>query len=89
MGLGGSIALIAIGLILALAVNINIAGLDVHLIGWILAAVGVLGLVHLLRDLGPRRRAATTVQRAGVRRPARRLRRGAAHLRRPPLIDPL
>ena len=38
MGLGGSIALIAIGLILALAVNINIAGLDVHLIGFILAA---------------------------------------------------
>jgi Domain of unknown function (DUF6458) len=65
MGLGGSIALIAIGLILALAVNVNIAGLDVHLIGWILAAVGVLGLVIYFAIWAPRRRAATTVQRQG------------------------
>ena len=66
MGLGGSIALIAIGLILAFAVNFTIAGLDVHLIGWILAAVGVLGLVLWFMVWAPRRRAvSTTVRRDG------------------------
>jgi hypothetical protein len=45
MRIGSSIGLIAIGLILALAVNIDIEGLDVQLIGWILAVVGVIGLI--------------------------------------------
>jgi Domain of unknown function (DUF6458) len=42
---GGSIFLIAVGLILALAVNISVSGVDLQLVGWILAAVGALGLV--------------------------------------------
>jgi hypothetical protein len=45
MRIGSSIALIAVGLILALAVNIDIEGLDLDLIGWILAVVGVIGLI--------------------------------------------
>ena len=45
MRIGSSIALIAIGLVLALAVNFDIDGLDLQQIGWILAAVGVVGLV--------------------------------------------
>jgi len=45
MRIGSSIGLIAIGLILALAVDIDIEGLDVQLIGWILAVVGVIGLI--------------------------------------------
>ena len=45
MRIGSSIALIAVGLILALAVNIDIDGLDLQQIGWILAIVGVIGLV--------------------------------------------
>ena len=45
MRIGSSIALIAVGLILALAVNIDVDGLDLDLIGWILAAVGVVGLL--------------------------------------------
>lgn len=57
MGLGGAIALIAIGLILAFAVNVSIAGLDVHLIGLILAGVGVLWLVIYFVVWAPRRRA--------------------------------
>ncbi|HWM57274.1 MAG TPA: DUF6458 family protein [Pseudonocardia sp.] len=44
MRIGSSIALIAVGLILALAVNLDIDGLDVQQIGWILAIVGVIGL---------------------------------------------
>jgi len=45
MRIGSSIGLIAVGLILALAVNIPIKGLDLHQIGWILVFVGVVGLV--------------------------------------------
>ncbi|GAA2554695.1 DUF6458 family protein [Pseudonocardia hydrocarbonoxydans] len=48
MRIGSSIGLIAIGLILALAVNIDVEGLDLDLIGWILAAVGVVGLLASL-----------------------------------------
>lgn len=63
MGLGGSIALIAVGLILAFAVNIRIAGLDVELIGLILTGVGILGLVLWFLVWAPRRRATTTTVR--------------------------
>ena len=45
MRIGSSIALIAVGLILALAVNIDVEGLDLDLSGWILAAVDVVGLL--------------------------------------------
>lgn len=45
MRIGSSIALIAVGLILALAVNLDVDGLNLDLIGWILAAVGVVGLL--------------------------------------------
>jgi hypothetical protein len=45
MRFGGSIFLIAVGLILALAVNVSISGVDLQLVGWILALVGVLGLL--------------------------------------------
>jgi Domain of unknown function (DUF6458) len=44
MSFGASIFLIAIGLIMALAVNISVSGVDLQLVGWILTAVGVLGL---------------------------------------------
>jgi hypothetical protein len=44
MRIGSSIALIAVGLILALAVNLDISGIDIQQIGWILAIVGVIGL---------------------------------------------
>jgi membrane protein implicated in regulation of membrane protease activity len=45
MRLGGSIFLIAVGLILALAVNVSVSGVDLQLVGWILAGVGALGLL--------------------------------------------
>jgi hypothetical protein len=71
MGLGGSIALIAIGLILAFAVDVNIAGLDERLIGLILAGAGVLGLVLYLVVWAPRRRSAMSsrVRREGALAP--------------------
>jgi hypothetical protein len=45
MRIGSSIGMIAVGLILALAVRIEVAGIDLRLVGWILAVVGLLGLV--------------------------------------------
>ena len=45
MGIGASLFLIAVGAILAWAVEIEVAGLDLETIGVILLVVGVIGLV--------------------------------------------
>jgi hypothetical protein len=45
VGIGVSIFLIALGAILAFAVSAEVQGLDVQTVGWILLAVGVVGLV--------------------------------------------
>jgi Flp pilus assembly protein protease CpaA len=45
MGIGVSLILIAVGLVLALAVNAHVSGLDINTIGWILTIVGAIGLV--------------------------------------------
>ena len=57
MGIGVSIVLIAIGLILALATNFDLAGLDVQVVGWILVAAGIIGLIMTTVIWSPRRRA--------------------------------
>jgi len=43
MGIGVSLILIAIGAILAFAVNAEVSGLEVQTIGWILLIVGIVG----------------------------------------------
>ena len=43
MGLGVSILLVAVGAILAFAVNATVSGVDIHTIGWILLIVGIVG----------------------------------------------
>jgi len=40
MGYGLGAFLLAVGLILALAVNASVSGIDLHMVGWILAIVG-------------------------------------------------
>ena len=45
MRIGSSIGMIAVGLILALAVPFDLGTINLQLVGWILALVGVLGLV--------------------------------------------
>ena len=45
MGIGVSIFLIAVGAILAFAVNAEVSGLDVQTVGGILLAVGLVGIV--------------------------------------------
>ncbi len=57
MGIGVSIFLIAVGAVLAFAVNTSVSGLDIAVVGWILMGVGVLGLAMTLFIFGPRRNA--------------------------------
>src|SRR3954453_1086205 len=45
MGIGISILLIAVGAILAFAVNATTSGVDIQTVGWIVLGVGVFGLV--------------------------------------------
>jgi Flp pilus assembly protein protease CpaA len=45
VGLGVSIFLVALGAILAFAVSAEVGGVDIQTVGWILMAVGIIGLV--------------------------------------------
>ena len=56
MGIGVSIFLIAVGAILAFAVDYDINGLDIQVIGFILMAVGLVGLIMTAFIFGPRNR---------------------------------
>ncbi|CAN5176922.1 hypothetical protein BH09ACT10_BH09ACT10_19070 [soil metagenome] len=60
MYFGGSIALIALGAVLAFAVQDRLSGVDLEVVGYICMAAGVLGIVLSLvvngqRDRGARR----------------------------------
>jgi hypothetical protein len=62
MGIGASILLIALGAVLAFAVNVSTSGIDLNTVGVILMVVGAIGLVASMLILngggwyGPRRR---------------------------------
>ncbi len=56
MGIGASIFLIAVGAILAFALEYDISGVDISVVGWILMVVGGLGLIVTLVIWAPRRR---------------------------------
>ena len=60
MYLGTALVLIAGGLILALAVDFDISGIDIETIGWILFIVGVIGAILELAVFRPRRTTMTT-----------------------------
>ena len=45
MGIGVSILLIAVGAVLAFAVHVSGHGFNLHTIGWILIAVGAIGIL--------------------------------------------
>jgi hypothetical protein len=66
MGYGLGVALLAIGLILALAVRDSIEAIDLTMIGWILAGAGALVIVLTAVQLNRRRRStAVTRHRDG------------------------
>ncbi|GIH17145.1 DUF6458 family protein [Rugosimonospora africana] len=55
MGIGVSLFLIAAGAILAFALNVHVGGVNMDVVGWILMAVGALGLVVTTFIWGGRR----------------------------------
>ena len=59
MGYGLGVALLVIGLILALAVEFDVAGLDSHVIGWILVVGGIAVIALTAVQLNARRRQTT------------------------------
>ncbi|RYV51660.1 DUF6458 family protein [Pengzhenrongella frigida] len=87
MGIGFSIFLLAVGGILAFAVETTVAGIDVQIIGWILMAAGVLGLVLTMVLLTPRRQRAAT-QPAATNLPAGTTRRTVTETPRVVTVEP-
>jgi hypothetical protein len=65
MRIGFSIFLLAVGAILAFAVSATVAGLDIHVVGWVLMAAGALGLILTMVVLAPRQRR-TLIETRGV-----------------------
>ena len=70
MGIGASIFLIAVGAILAFAVEAELAGFDIAVIGYILIGAGILGLILTMLVFGPRRRTSVEQRRVYDERPA-------------------
>lgn len=61
MGIGVSLAFIAMGAILAFALRVDLSGVDIHLVGWILILVGLVSMGFTLKYTRPRRRAGRIV----------------------------
>ena len=66
MGIGTSIFLLALGAILAFAVEFDVAGLDINTIGFILMAAGIIGLLISMMFLSRSRTAAAPVAQERV-----------------------
>jgi len=60
MGIGVSVFLLAVGAILAFAVDVTVSGLDLATIGVILMVVGAIGLVTTMAIFGRGRRGVVT-----------------------------
>jgi membrane protein implicated in regulation of membrane protease activity len=56
VGIGGSIFLIALGAILAFAVNASLGFLDLNVVGWVLMLAGLVGLILTMWFWQSRRR---------------------------------
>lgn len=61
MGIGVSIFLIAVGALLAFAVDFQLWWLDINVAGWVLMVVGALGLILTMVFWGRRRTANSVV----------------------------
>ena len=62
MGIGGSIFLIALGAILAFAVNADISGIDINIVGYVLMLAGLVGLLITVWYWNSRRRSTVVSQ---------------------------
>lgn len=66
MGIGVSIFLIAVGAILAFALNVDVSGVDLSVVGYILMIVGLIGLIMTAFIWGPRNRRSDVVEERRV-----------------------
>lgn len=64
MSIGAGIFLLVVGAILAFAVDVQVAGIDLKLVGYILMAAGAVGLVIGLVLMTRRRQAVSTTRSA-------------------------
>jgi hypothetical protein len=62
MGVGLGVVLIVVGAIVGFALNINIAGIEQNVLGWILILGGVLAIGLSLLQTAQHRRQHTTVE---------------------------
>jgi hypothetical protein len=60
MRLGTAIVLLALGAILTFALRVDVSGIDLQVVGWILMIAGALGIVLELAVWGPRQRRRVT-----------------------------
>ncbi len=68
MGIGVSIFLLALGAVLTFAIdNSSVSGIDLDVVGIILMAAGLLGIVLFLAVFGPRSRRTEVVEDRVVR----------------------
>ena len=74
MRLGTATVLLALGAILTFALRVDVSGVDLQVVGWILMIVGALGIVLELAVWGPRKRRVTHTDAYGdsAGAPARR-----------------
>ena len=72
MGIGVSVFLMAVGAILAFAVQNSINGIDLTVVGYILIAAGIIGVGLFLAVFGPRNRSVATERVVETDRPVRR-----------------
>lgn len=56
MGIGVSLAFITMGAILAFALRVDLSGIDIHLVGWILILMGLVSMGFTFKYTRPRRR---------------------------------
>ena len=67
MGIGGSIFLLALGAILAFAVNADISGIDINVVGYVLMLAGLVGLIVTIWFWNSRRRTVVEEARPVIR----------------------
>ena len=66
MGIGGSIFLLALGAILAFAVDAQFSGIDINVVGYVLMAAGLVGLIITIWFWNSRRTPAAVVEERPV-----------------------
>ncbi|MEH0938920.1 DUF6458 family protein [Micromonospora psammae] len=68
MGIGTSIFLLAVGAILTFALDASVGGVNLDVVGWILMAAGLLGLIMTTLVWGRRRAVVTPTEPVEYRR---------------------